>query len=70
MNNYFLNNKAEESTDDELPTPMVGVFHLKSGSISVVWRVDRLPPKEIKLMHYLVSLIGCEFGSSIKSDAR
>jgi len=46
---------------------MVGVFHLKAGSISIVWRIDKLPPKDIKLIHYVVSLIGCEFGSSIKS---
>lgn len=46
---------------------MVAVFHLKSGTISVVWRIDRLPPKDIKLIHYVISLIGCEFGSTIKS---
>jgi hypothetical protein len=46
---------------------MVAVFHLKSGTISVVWRIDRLPPKDIKLIHYVISLVGCEFGSTIKS---
>lgn len=46
---------------------MVGVFHLKTGTISIVWRIDKLPPKDIKLIHYVISLVGCEFGTSIKS---
>ena len=29
-----------------------------------------MPPKEFKLTHYVITLIGCEFGTTIKSDAR
>lgn len=68
--NYNLPQKIEHVDPKVLPAPKVCVSHLKPGSISVQWHLTSLPPRSIRLSHYVVTLIGTEFSSSIKSDSR
>ncbi len=55
---------------EKLPYPKLGVSQVSQGTISVDWRLSKPPPDNIKLTHFVLTLVGCEFGNSIKSDAR
>ncbi|CAF0781764.1 unnamed protein product [Brachionus calyciflorus] len=63
--------KAPEVIDEELlPVAKVSVSHVSTGRIAIDWYMTDLPPSYLELTHYVIILIGNEFSSSIKSDAR
>ncbi len=54
---------------ENLPVPKVRASTNKQGTILVEWLLTKLPPSPLQLTHFIVSLVGSEFGMLSKSDA-